>query len=184
MVLIQARSEAGYVETIFPGLRPGQTVYVRDMETVTIPTSVRLGSPPPAFGIFQRLVHPDYPLLAILVVKGSGSVESCSLDEALLAYHNSNDSTEYGQQLMNDLAFMEPGAQVDTGRLAPGIGVVVPQVPSRPPLVYRLRAAYEPETSYGPNAFIRYRKFIVPRADPRIIDEVRKRGFVPWRPSG
>lgn len=181
LVLVRARNEASFVDTVFPGLHPGRPLYVCDEETVSIPTSVRLGSPPPAFGIFHRLVHPDYPFLAILVVKGSGSVESCSLDEDLLAYYSGNETSEHDQQLINDLAFMEPNAEIDTHPLSPGVGVVVPQVKSRPPIVYRLNATYDPENSYGPNAFIRYRKFLVPQSDPRVVAAALEYGFTPWR---
>ncbi|GAB3032057.1 hypothetical protein [Mycobacterium bourgelatii] len=187
-VLVDGRSEQQFVEMVFPGLGNDTPLYVCSDETVTGLPGIRPGSPPPAFNLFQRLVHPNYPLLAIFITEGVGSVESTLLDEQLLDYYSAaygrrSDAPERPQSLMNSLAFLEPNAVVDTGEVSPGVGLVVPQVASAPPVVYRLGPQFGSDNSYGPHAFIRYLKFIVPRQDPQTIDLLTSRDFARWTPQ-
>ena len=176
-VPVRTSSQAQYVETVFPGLRPETPVYASDEEILSSTAPVSPGPPPPAFGIYQPLVHPNYPLLAILILEGTGTVDSTSLDEHLFAYCADHAADERARRLMSGLAFLEPSATIDTHQISPGVGVVFPQVAGRPPIVYRL-------SSPGPHARIRYRKFLVPRADRRSVNAARELGFTPWRLRG
>lgn len=184
-VLIDRRLEREFVETVFPGPPENKTIYACRDETVTGATDNRSDSPTPAFDVFQKLVHPDYPLLGIFITQGIGSVESTTLDDQLLAYY----SAAYGtaayppaqpQSLISGLTFLEPTAIIDTGEIAPGIGVVVPQLAGATPTVYRLSP--RPERGVGPLASIRMTKFVVPHYHPRSLDALISLGFERWMP--
>ena len=170
-----------------PGARDDTPIYACPDETVTGSAATRPGSPPPVFDFYQRLVHPNYPLLGIFITKGVGFFESTSLDDQLFAYY----SAAYGsatatpsqpQWLVNELTFLESTAVIDKGELAPGVGVVVPQMDSAPPIVYRLEPRLGSDNFIGPQAFIRITKFIVPRSDSRTIAALTGVGFARWTP--
>lgn len=186
-MIVDGRSATRFVEAVFPGLRDDTPLYACPDEAVASVTEVRPGSPPPVFDTFRPLVHPNYPLLAILITEGEGSVESTPLDDQLFAFYSASygstaDPPERPQRLINGLAFLEPTAVIDTNEVSPGVGLVLPQLADAPPIVYRLNPRFGSNNSYGPHAFIKFLKLVVPRPDPASVAALERLGFSRWTP--
>ncbi|MDT5174626.1 MAG: hypothetical protein QOG37_1877 [Mycobacterium sp.] len=177
IVLVNARNEQQFVQSLFPEVRPPTAVYVR--------RETRDGrSRRPEFDLYQPIVHRDYPFVATLNLVGDASVESTVLDQALASYYFTHypqpSETAYtARHLVSELALMQrQRAPWETGRIGPGVGMIVPQREFALPIVTDLR----PHAEHGP-AYGIFLKFLVPRPDRGSFAFVERQGFSRWRPG-
>lgn len=174
IVFVQARSERSFVESLFKDVRPPTAVYVR--------RELRAGrSRGPHFDLYQSVVHRDYPFVATFNIVGDASVESTVLDQALASYYFSHypqpTETAYtARRLVSELTLIQRRqSALETGRITPGVGLVIPQREFALPVVHEVRPAHG-----SPGVFL---KFLVPRPEDGSFAFVERQGFSRWRPG-
>jgi len=179
IVVVAARSEREFVETVFPDLTPATPLHARTDHLSGRPGAGHWST----FDTYRELVHPNYPLLAVMPNHGRGPIESAVLDEDLLAYYAHHaptpETADQVETILTNLTLLQPDSLVDTSELRPGVGAVIPQVRGIPPVVYRIR----PVAAYGAESVLETVTFVVPNGDRHSVETLRRLGFAPWGQS-
>ncbi|GAB3032063.1 hypothetical protein MBOU_12480 [Mycobacterium bourgelatii] len=177
ILFVTTDDEQRFVASLFPHVDPRTAVYVS--------RQTRIGfSRGPHFDLYQSMVHPAYPFVAILNLVGSATVESAVLHPALASYYFKHhpvptENAYIARRLVSSLALEHPAAQVERNAVEPSVGMIIPQQNGALPVVHYVW----PPAPYGRESYGLFLKFIVPRPEAEALAAARDQGFAPWRPG-
>lgn len=177
IVVVTARDERQFVESLFPEVLPPTAVYVC--------RESRGGGQGPHFDLYQAIVHRDYPFVATLNLAGDATVVSAVLDRTLASYYFKHypqpTKTAYtARRLVSALTLSQSGRRPPAAvRIGTGVGMIIPQREYALPVVHDVRPDAEDEQG-SDGLFL---KFIVPRPDDDSLATVESLGFTRWEPG-
>lgn len=175
VVLMSARDETHFVESLFGVAVPAKRVWV-SRETRD---GFERG---PHFDLYQSIVDPAYPFLATFNLTGTATVESTELDPELAAYYFKHyptitESAYAARRFVSALALQQPGWRKESQQLTEGVGMFIPQRVGALPVIHEVR----PPAADGPQSQGVFHKYIVPRNEQNALAAARGQRFVPWQ---
>lgn len=175
-VLVSARDERHFVETLFGDAAKQGRVYVC--------REVRTGPDRgPHFDLYHPIVDPAFPFVAMFNVLGTATVVSTELDPELSAYYFKHyplpGPSENGyavRRLMGGIALRQPGMRIERQTLEVGQGLIFPQRGGALPVVYDLQAPQDAATANG-----LFLKLLVPRRETEAMALAANHCFSRWQ---
>jgi hypothetical protein len=127
------------------------------------------------FDVYDNLLHPNYPWVALFNLAGDAVVSVCRLPDQLakryaLAHPEASDEAYAERRRIADEALADSSARPEKGMLLPGCGLIIPQQLSGPKWIHDV----VPLREENPGRFV---KFVVARE--RNASYLLDRGYAP-----
>lgn len=177
LVLVRADGVTQFAHTVFPGIGTAAALYARH----TTSYGPANGDQGFRFEWFHDLVHPGYPLYAAFNVSwGPAEYVAAVLDDDLLRHYLQNypsgtSTAAAARVLISDLGFKQNTPR-DRGTIAPGVGMVIPQVSGMSAVIHRIT----PEALHGPGSQMSLVELFVPKPEPHAFEAAARLGFGPF----